>query len=249
MQAPTNHKRSAAAAERLFQRPLHACYACNDTGIVTNSDGLVNEFLPDYDRLPDGRRMSGRDLALICHCPAAFPGQGPNGPRTGFREGDGRLRLVDGRHAFGAELPEAITTCLDQRRRASWRQSERDMNASRRAREAGQADARPWFLVELRAAMEEQAKQALRAGAAASGDGFQSIGSCLQQVVGGAGGILEAVDPPVTGGEGPAPPPEQAAPSTSTENGDELRGDADAAAVATSAAAQALLAQTVPPHT
>lgn len=198
-----SYKRRAEDRQLSFHRPHHACYACNDTGITSNSDGLVSEVLSDYDRLPDGRRLSGSDLPLICHCAAAFPTyEGEKASRGGFREASGQIRRVDGTRAVGAEIPKSLTRELHQRRLANWRPTEQAMSEARRARAAGQADARPWFLVELRAAMEQpatqwqtpewQPPQALRDGIASAPGRLQSIGGCLAQVVAGASGILEA---------------------------------------------------------
>ncbi len=188
-----SYKRGAEDRDLTFHRPYHGCYACNDTGIVANSDGMVNEFLPDYDRLPDGRRVCGSDLALICHCPAAFPSyDGERQERAGLRESSGAIRKVDGNLPIGAEIPKATTQAIHLRRLANWRLTEKAMSEARAARAAGQADARPWFLVELRSAMEEQAKRVLREAQATGNGGLQSLGSCLAEVVGGEGGILQA---------------------------------------------------------
>jgi len=188
-----SYKRGAEDRDLTFHRPYHDCYACNDTGIVTNSDGLVNQYLSDYDRLPDGRRMSGCDLALICQCPAAYPRyDGEKQERAGLRESSGAIRQVDGNRPVGAEIPKATTQAIHKQRLANWRLTEKAMREARTARAAGQADARPWFLVELRSAMEEQAKRVLREAPATAGGGLESLGSCLAEVVGGEGGILQA---------------------------------------------------------
>ena len=66
-----NYKRAAVDREVTFNAPKYTCYACNDTGIINNSDKLINNHLPDYDIDDNGRRFSGQDLALICYCNAA----------------------------------------------------------------------------------------------------------------------------------------------------------------------------------
>ena len=63
-----NYKRSAVDREVTFNAPKYTCYACNDTGIINNSDKLINSHLPDYDIDDKGRRFSGQDLALISAC-------------------------------------------------------------------------------------------------------------------------------------------------------------------------------------
>jgi hypothetical protein len=184
----SDFKRSAADFLMGFQRPHHECFACNDTGILHDSDGLLSQRLPLYDRLADGRRTAGSDLALICHCPAAFPlYAGEKTARGGFRQSSGEIhRLEDGR-SIGAETPEALMRDLHAHRLAGWLATERAMEEARERRQSGQREARPWFLAELRTLVEEQARQRAAVGAQAAG-GFSSIGDCLAAALAGPGG-------------------------------------------------------------
>ena len=43
-----NYKRSAIDRDITFRPPVHNCYACNDTGIVNNSDGLAKDNMNSF---------------------------------------------------------------------------------------------------------------------------------------------------------------------------------------------------------
>lgn len=181
-------KRHAADSSLAFQRPHHECFACNDTGILHNSDGLLSQRLPLYDRLADGRHAGGSDLALICHCPAAFPRYaGDKTARGGLREPSGSIRRLEDGRAVGADIPKTLMSELHEHRLASWLASERAMAEAREQRRSGQPQARPWFLAELRALVEAQAEQRARTTGPARG-AFHSIGDCLATALGGTGG-------------------------------------------------------------
>lgn len=93
--------------------PSFICFACFDSGIVSNHDLAINEFLTDYDVL-DGARMPGSDPAVICCCTAAYTGTG-----RGFRDTSGprRVETAVGVRLIGCELPqEAIATIHRNRR-------------------------------------------------------------------------------------------------------------------------------------
>ena len=89
-----NYKRSAIDRDVTFRPPVHNCYACNDTGIVNNSDGLINNYLGDYDITESGTRVAGSDLAIICYCEAVYPKYNDEAQLTshGFRDGEGNIR-------------------------------------------------------------------------------------------------------------------------------------------------------------
>ena len=59
-----NYKRAAIDRDVTFRAPNYNCHACNDTGIVHNADGLINNYLPDYDKQENGKRMAGCDLGM-----------------------------------------------------------------------------------------------------------------------------------------------------------------------------------------
>jgi hypothetical protein len=179
-----HYKRVQADREVTFTRPLHDCYACHDTGIVQNSDGLANEYLADYDHLPDGRRLTGCDAALICHCTAAYPASGPDGQiqRGGFRESSGEIRRVHtdlGDRLVGAEFPKDVARQLHKRRLESWKQTEAEMNRSRHARANGDASDVPWFIGVVRDHIQALAVANRDAVRAADNRRLASIGEIL----------------------------------------------------------------------
>ena len=115
-------KNPAPAATNEFEMPVHACYACNDTGIVHDSDGRLSQFLGEkYDQQSD--------LVLICHCHAAYPAQDEEGKviRAGYRTDDGRvmttfneLRKKD--VAIGADCPKEAMKRLHTQRYEAWKE-------------------------------------------------------------------------------------------------------------------------------
>lgn len=97
------------------------CLACNDTGILVNSDELINQFPAtlDYDR------TVGLDCALICTCEAAYPVREPGGKiiRHGFRLDSGTIYETDswaGPRRPGVEPPAGLVPWLIERRAAAW---------------------------------------------------------------------------------------------------------------------------------
>lgn len=171
--APVSHKRQAPWHDRAFRRPVRDCYACYDTGVVVNGDGLLNVLLPDFDLLADGRRLPGVDVPLVCCCHAAHRGGG-----GGLRGADG---LVGQRRA--AVLPADQVAWLHERRLASWLESERLMQEAWQQRAAGQTKAAPWFVAELRESLEQQRRHGTEVLEATGGVGLQAIGSVLGATV------------------------------------------------------------------
>ncbi|MFZ9551030.1 MAG: hypothetical protein ACO27R_03960 [Hylemonella sp.] len=167
----TAHKRIAQHRDTSFRKPLFNCYACHDTGLLSNSDGLLREYLPDYDFTPDGQPMGGHDLGLVCWCHSAYKELGPDGQviRGGFREDSGELRKVqtsNGQQAIGASLPKEIVRELHQRRRQQWQATEAAMSE---ARASGQV---PSWMAEVKELLKASGK---------SSSGLQSLGSLLGQ--------------------------------------------------------------------
>jgi hypothetical protein len=107
------HKRRPAAGPA-FVIPGYACFACADTGIVSNFDRAINAFVSDYDVLPSGEIMPGSDPAIICCCMAAYPTSG-----FGYRDSSGprRIETACGPRAIGCDLdPQAVQTIHRERR-------------------------------------------------------------------------------------------------------------------------------------
>ena len=65
------YKRLGNCRDVIFRRPGHACFACGDSGVIQNGDGLVNRLVfADYDLLAGPRRHHhGRRItATRQHC-------------------------------------------------------------------------------------------------------------------------------------------------------------------------------------
>lgn len=108
------HKRRPASGPA-FVLPGFTCFACADTGVVSNFDGAINEFIADYDVLPSGEIMPGSDPAIICCCMSAYPSNG----RGGYRDSSGprSVETAAGPRAIGCDLnQEAIASIHRQRR-------------------------------------------------------------------------------------------------------------------------------------
>ena len=113
-----NYKRSAIDRDVTFRPPFHNCYACNDTGIVNNSDGLVNNYLPDYDVTDTGRRFAGSDLAIVCYCEAVYPKYNDDAKLVahGFRNGEGNIT-----NNVGIDVDKDIIRELHNIRKKAWK--------------------------------------------------------------------------------------------------------------------------------
>jgi hypothetical protein len=177
-----SHKRTAVDREITFTRPNATCLCCYDTGLVQNGDGLASRWIPDYDTLPDGRRIHGLDAGLVCHCTAAYAESGPDGAplRGGCREGSGQIRSVQsdvGPRYVGADFPKEAGREIHRQRLESWKQTEAEMNRARMARSTGDGDAMPWFVAEVRDHLMKLA-QASDSGARTD-DRLASLGQVL----------------------------------------------------------------------
>jgi hypothetical protein len=149
----SDYKRTNPDRDVTFRKPHSDCYACYDSGIVQNGDGLLNEYLPDYDRGHDGQLRRGSDLALICHCKAAYAEQDREGKmiRGAFRLDGGTIAKTadDGRVPsvrVGSDIDRAITDALHKRRLANWKEGERLMNIAKQKAANGDPDALPEFM-------------------------------------------------------------------------------------------------------
>lgn len=108
------HKRRPAAGPA-FVLPGYVCYACADTGIISNFDRAINVFVPDYDVLPNGEVMPGSDPAIICCCMAAYSSSG-----GGYRDSSGprRIETACGPRAVGCDLDQQAVQTIHRERRA-----------------------------------------------------------------------------------------------------------------------------------
>ena len=165
-----------------FRAPSATCYACYDTGLITNGDGLVNQYLPDYDMV-GLNRVGGSDLALICHCSASRVLLDDTGKqiRGGFRTdfGDIRKTTTDrGDVAVGADIAPSTVKEIHRRRSELWQETEKEMNRARQAKTTGHGDPMPWFIAEVKAQIETT-----RATAPRGTGSLQSLGSVLGDVI------------------------------------------------------------------
>ena len=92
-----NYRRTSLDRDTTFYVPKVECFACYDSGIVSNGDAFVNQFIPDYDRDQQGRLCGGQDLAIICHCKAAYGDSESDNERerVGYRDSYGNIRTAD----------------------------------------------------------------------------------------------------------------------------------------------------------
>jgi hypothetical protein len=124
-----NHKRFPVDRVRHSAPPPCSCFACRDTGIVLNGDGLANRFVPDYDRDDSGRSIPGLDAALICQCQAAYASTGPEGEPCGggYRDSAGVRRIDTGAgwRMVGADMPMDAVRELHRIRREQWQEAQR----------------------------------------------------------------------------------------------------------------------------
>lgn len=172
----STHKRLAPHRDTTFRRPVYECYACHDTGLLANSDGLLRQLLPDYDCTPDGLPSAGYDLAVVCWCKAAYDERGPDGQlvRGGYRNDSGDVRQINtnsGLQAVGASLSKEQTRQLHRSRLEQWLATEETMTAARQAGEA------PWFIAEAKALI--QSLPSASEATERSGGGLQSLGAIL----------------------------------------------------------------------
>ncbi len=120
-----NYKRSPIDREVTFKAPFYECHACNDSGIIHNSDGLINQHLPDYDIDDSGKRCGGQDLALICYCAAANAKYDEDNQLIckGYRELDGTIR-----NNIGVNLDIDIVREIHNIRKENWIKTTKLMN-------------------------------------------------------------------------------------------------------------------------
>ena len=175
------YKRLGNCRDVIFRRPGHACFACGDSGVIQNGDGLVNRLVfADYDLLAADQHRSGSDLPLICCCSAARSGTAPDGNRRGGLL-DASGALLNPR--LGVLLQEPDRLLLHNTRLAAWRQTERDMHFTRTLRSQGESGAAPGYITATRQHCQNLARA--QASTQPAVMGFHSIGAALASSVGG----------------------------------------------------------------
>jgi hypothetical protein len=153
----SSHKRSSLDRDTTFYAPKVACFACYDSGIVSNGDGLLNDYLTDYDAtVIDGvlHRHGGSDLAIICHCTAAYESQDfeSQTTRSGFRDSSGvKSTDINGRQqAIGVDPDKDIIREIHRKRRDLWQRSAQDLNSLRQQVRAGMNPQLPDYIATVK---------------------------------------------------------------------------------------------------
>ena len=153
----SSHKRSSLDRDTTFYAPKVACFACYDSGIVSNGDGLLNDYLTDYDAtVINGvlHRHGGLDLAIICHCNAAYESQDfeSQTTRSGFRDSSGvKSTDINGRQqAIGVDPDKDMMRKIHHKRKDLWEQSAKDLNSLRQQVRAGMTPQLPDYIATVK---------------------------------------------------------------------------------------------------
>ena len=140
------YRRTAVDRDSTFYVPKVTCFACNDSGIVCNSDAAINKYIPDYDRSPEGKIRGGQDLAIICHCDAAYGTE----DSSGFRENNGNIRQVQNfrgeMQSLGFSLEKEKIRQIHIDRKASWEATAKEINLLRNKRAKGEKVETPYYI-------------------------------------------------------------------------------------------------------
>lgn len=149
-----SHKRNTTDRDITWRSPSVKCFACHDSGIVCNGDGLLNDYLADYDTNANGERHGGIDLAVICHCEAAYPSLNPDGStaRGGFRSGGDPIAVAteNGNQAVGISIDKFSAREIHSRRLRRWQEAEIEMNDLRRRAAAGETVTAPDYITSVK---------------------------------------------------------------------------------------------------
>ena len=147
-----NYRRTSLDRDTTFYTPKVECFACYDSGIVSNGDSFVNQFIPDYDRDQKGRLCGGQDLAIICHCKAAYgDSQSDNErERVGYRDSYGNIRTADSIRGepqpLGFSLEKEKIRQIHTQRKESWQKSAKDINETRQKIAKGEKYETPYYI-------------------------------------------------------------------------------------------------------
>ena len=93
--------------------------------IIGKVSTLINNYLPDYDKQENGKRMAGCDLAIICYCEAVYPVYDEDAKLVshGFRNGDGDIR-----NNVGVDIDKDTVRELHNLRKKAWKETANLMN-------------------------------------------------------------------------------------------------------------------------
>ena len=148
----TSYKRKLTEKTINFYSPDKDCYACYDTGIVNNSDRLINRlYWKDYDIDEKGKRFAGSDAAIICHCQKAYQqlDDEQNVISSGYRDSLGNIKTVitsSGEHALGVSLSKDETRFLHNKRKESWQETTKIMTELRLKNINNKTKELPYFI-------------------------------------------------------------------------------------------------------
>ena len=147
-----NYRRTSLDRDTTFYVPRVECFACYDSGIVSNGDAFVNQFIPDYDRDQKGRLCGGQDLAIICHCKAAYGDSESDNERerVGFRDSYGNIRTADSirgePQSLGFSLEKEKIRQIHTKRKDAWQKSAKDINKTRQKIAKGEKYEIPYYI-------------------------------------------------------------------------------------------------------
>ena len=135
----TFFKRSAIDRDLTFRVPDYNCFACNDSGIVHNSDGYLSNELPVYNQ--------HYDLAIICWCKAAFPQRNDDGSiaKSGFRDDSSNIC-----NNVGVDIPKDKTRLIHTLRKDSWESSCKELNQIRQQNLNGIKTELPSYILKVK---------------------------------------------------------------------------------------------------
>ena len=158
----SSYKRSSLDRDSTFYAPRPSCFAWYDIGIGAKGDALLNHYLPDYDaEIIDGKilRRGGCDLAVICHCTAAYEAQDYEAQttRAGFRD-SAKVHTTEsnGRHQqIGIIIDKDIVRDIHRKRKASWEATAQAMNSLRQQVKAGLKPQLPQYIGEVKEQLRE----------------------------------------------------------------------------------------------
>tara|TARA_X000001388_G_scaffold26659_1_gene18791 strand:+ start:9678 stop:10166 length:489 start_codon:yes stop_codon:yes gene_type:complete len=140
------YRRTSLDRDTTFYVPKVTCFACNDSGIVANGDNAINKYIPDYDKTSNGKINGGQDLAVICHCDAAYG----KDDTSGLRENNGNIRQVQNfrgeMQCLGFSLEKDKIRQIHIDRKASWEATAKEINTLRSKRAKGEKVETPYYI-------------------------------------------------------------------------------------------------------
>lgn len=150
-----SHKRHAGDRDITFRPPQPDCFACYDSGIISNGDGLLNLFIPDYDRTKSNAINGGQDLAIICWCKAAFTQYDPDGNQNAgaFRTSSGDPILITtstGAQPIGTSISKDAARQIHEQRKQAWTATAATMNQLRQQAASGTKPELPPFIQDIK---------------------------------------------------------------------------------------------------